>query len=287
MLVELVRTVTSDGHRLDGALVSPAAGAIRRCDLDAMVLLHGVAGNFYSGGLFDWLARELPQAGVACLRVNTRGHDSVGVTWGRGGTTFHGAAFEIVDQCRLDLAAWVDFLVGRGLARVGVLGHSLGAIKAIYAQAHAGHSAVRCVIACSAPRLSYSAFINSDAQPRFFESLAAARELVERGQPEALILSKFPTPVWITAAGYLDKYGPEERYNVLNFIDRVTCPMLATYGELELAQGGVAFAGMAEAVQARRRPDQPLSVVTIAGADHAYTGVLDRLSKSIAEWAGI
>jgi pimeloyl-ACP methyl ester carboxylesterase len=284
MLVELVRSLTADGHRLDGALTVPATDSALHLDLDALLLLHGVAGNFYSGNLFDRLVAEFVEAGVAALRVNTRGHDSVSVVWGKSGPMFQGAAYEIVDQCRFDLAAWLDFLQQRGYRQIGVLGHSLGAIKAIYTQVHAPHACVRRIVACSPPRLSYSAFMNSEAQPRFFESVAAAQEQVERGQSNALIMSKFPTPLWITATGYIDKYGREERYNILNFIDRVTCPILVTYGELELASGGIAFAGMDQAVASRRRDGQSLTVVTIPGADHAYTGAADRLATVIMDW---
>jgi dienelactone hydrolase len=284
MFMDLVRTTTKDGHRLDGALIAPRDGSSHSFDIDCVLMLHGVAGNFYSGTLFDCLAAEFTSAGLAVLRVNTRGRDSVYVSWTKSGPAFQGAAYEIVGDCRHDLAAWVEFFAQRGYSRIGVLGHSLGAIKALYVQAHAPLAGVVRVIACSPPRLSYSAFMNSDAQPRFFESMAEARGKVAEGQPNALILSKFPTPVWMSAAGYLDKYGPDEHYNILKFVDRVACPTLTTYGELELASGGIAFAGLDEQVAARRAADQPLHVTSIPGADHAYTGVTNQLAATILSW---
>jgi pimeloyl-ACP methyl ester carboxylesterase len=196
----------------------------------------------------------------------------------------HGAAYEIVDDCRHDIIAWLDFLADRGYHRNILLGHSLGAIKAAYSQAYASHPSVRGVIACSPPRLSYSAYMNSDTQPRFFESFTEARQHVERGQPNSLILSKFPASIWVTAAGYLDKYGPQERYNILHFVDRLMCPLLATYGTLELLGGGIAFAGMDDQLLAHRRADQPVQIATIAGADHAYTNCYDRLTAAIGDW---
>ncbi|MGE0757335.1 MAG: alpha/beta hydrolase family protein [Pirellulaceae bacterium] len=282
MLAELVRVTTSDQCRLDGAWYAAPAGTTHPSGVDACLFLHGVAGNFYAGNLFDYLVNELVPQGTSCLRVNTRGHDSVCVAWGKSGTQFQGAAYEIVDQCRFDVRAWVEWLVERGARHIVLLGHSLGAIKAIYSQAYDPHPAVSGVVACSAPRLSYAAFMNSDAQPRFFESVTAAREQLQRGQPEMLILSKFPAAVWMTAAGYLDKYGPDERYNILRFIDRLTCPLLATYGELELSSGGIAFAGMHEAVVDARRDGQRVETAVVAGADHAYTGVYDRLYGALA-----
>jgi hypothetical protein len=126
--------------------------------------------------------------------------------------------------------------------------------------------------------------MNSDAQPRFFESLTTARQYLDQGKPEALFQANFPFPILITAAGYLDKYGPEERYNILKFLDRVPCPLLVTYGELELERGGVAFAGMTDSVLARRKENQKVQATTIARADHVYTGVYEQLAIEVLEW---
>src|SRR5262249_30297660 len=102
MQVELVRTVTRDGLRLDGALahvVQPDA-TVSRASLDphpsslpegegttqspnnrfgasAAILLHGVASNFYTSSTFEPLIGRLNEIGVAALSVNTRGHDLV------------------------------------------------------------------------------------------------------------------------------------------------------------------------------------------------------------------
>lgn len=284
MIVDLVRTTTSDGHRLDGALIAPSPVQNRLCRLDACLFLHGVGGNFYAGNLFDFIGQKLCERGTAVLRANTRGHDSISIVWGSTGPVRQGAAYEVVDQCRLDIVAWLQFLKARNFQRIGLIGHSLGAIKAIYSQALEPHPDVLSIIACSPPRLSYSAFMNSEAQPRFFESIANAREHLDRGQPETLFQATFPFPILITAAGYLDKYGPEERYNILKVVDRVTCPLLLTYGQLELERGGIAFAGMPEAILERRQPTQSLQVATIPGADHAYTGVYESLTDAILNW---
>ena len=286
MFVELVRTTTSDGHRLDGSLLSAAPEIAPRFDVDAFLFLHGVGGNFYAGNLFDHLAQVLSHAGAAVLRANTRGHDSISICWTSVGPLRHGAAYEVVDQCRFDVNAWIGFLQSRGFARIAVLGHSLGAIKAIYSAALENHPAIRCVIACSPPRLSYAAFMNSESQPKFFESLSTARDFVERGQGESLFQAKFPFPILITAAGYIDKYGPDERYNILRYVGQVTKPLLVTYGQKELDQGGVAFAGMPDEISTRKRLDQTLEVISIPNADHVYTGLYDQLSGAILPWLG-
>jgi alpha-beta hydrolase superfamily lysophospholipase len=183
MHVELVRTVTRDGLRLDGALAPPPLPLGERgmrsmpgegvqslgAALNphprllpkgegtiptAAILLHGVAANFYTSSTFEPLISRLQSLGIAALAVNTRGHDSVfGASLGMVRRRF-GAAYETVDDCRHDVAAWVELLKSRGHERIVLIGHSLGAIKAVYAQALEKLPEVVAVVAVSGPRLS-------------------------------------------------------------------------------------------------------------------------------------
>jgi len=299
MNVELVRTVTRDGLRLDGALTLPLplgeSGTVPArsprsepregvpAPPTAAILLHGVASNFYTSSTFEPLIPMLQGLGVAVLSVNTRGHDSVfGASVGNVRRRF-GAAYEIVDDCRHDAAAWIEFLKGRGHERLVLIGHSLGAVKAVYAQSQEKFPEVAAVIAVSAPRLSYSAFMNAAESSQFWESMQTAEEMVRARQGDELFTSKFPFPMLMTAAACIDKYGPAERYNILNFADQLPCPALFTYGSKELVLGGVPFTGMPEALASLTSGDSRTTVV-IEGADHVYTGVSDRLAESITNW---
>jgi pimeloyl-ACP methyl ester carboxylesterase len=281
MLVELVRTQTADGLRLDGALRAVDDGRVRK--KPAVIVLHGVGGNFYSQGTLDPTIQGLYVAGYPSLAVNTRGHDSVfGAQLGTVRKRL-GAAYEIVDECRLDIAAWIKFLVSRGHERVILLGHSLGAIKAVYAQANDRHAEVIAVMAVSPPRLSYTAFMNAPESVQFFESMSIARELVKEGAGDELFTAKFPFPLLITADSYIDKYGPAERYNILELAPLLKCPALFVYGTKELAQGGIAFASMPEALG--KLPAHAIrDFVTVDGADHFYAGVQEQLAGRVGQW---
>ncbi len=284
MLVDLVKTTTSDGLKLDGALLA-AADERLPSRVDALVCLHGVGGAFYGGSLFSSLTPKLVASGISVVWANTRGHDAVHVAAVNSIPRRFGAAYESVDECRYDLRAWVDFLVQRGHRRIGLLGHSLGAIKAVYCQAHEPHDAVQAVIALSPPRLSASCFNHSERSSQFFESLATAEQHVKNGQGDTLMEAKFPFPILITASGYVDKYGRDERYNIVRCVEQVSCPMLFTYGERELETGGVAFAGVPEALEERRATKRSdWTILTIAGADHSYAGTYDRLGSAIDSW---
>jgi pimeloyl-ACP methyl ester carboxylesterase len=281
MLVELVRTTTADGLRLDGAFRAAPPGQVRQ--RPAVIVLHGVGGNFYSQGTFEPLLHKLHAAGYPTLTVNTRGHDSVfGAQLGNIRKRL-GAAYEIVDDCRQDIAAWIKLLGTRGQDRVILLGHSLGAIKAVYAQANDNHANVAAVVAVSPPRLSYTAFMNAPERNTFFESMSIARDLAKEGADDELFTAKFPFPLLITAASYIDKYGPAERYNILEFTHLLGSPTLFVYGTKELTQGGIAFAGLPEAIN-KLSAKALREVLTVEGADHFYSGVQEKLAETVTGW---
>jgi alpha-beta hydrolase superfamily lysophospholipase len=280
MLVDLVQTTTADGVRLDGAYQAPPRPGAAGLNVDAFMLIHGTGGNFYSSTLFDALADRLLALGVGVLRANTRGHDLMCTAMTTRGGRRLGAAYEVVDDARHDLAAWRDWLKQHAGPRVGLLGHSLGAVKCLYAQASGADAAVTCLAAISPPRLSYSFFAADEKGAEFLETYHRAKALVEAGEPNALLDFRLPMPFVVTAAGYVEKYGPDERYNYLGFIGRVGCPTLLTLGEVESAQN-MAFRGAAEAVRAAA---PAVRVEMVAGADHFYSGVRDRLTDCVEDW---
>lgn len=284
MFCELVRTTAVDGVRLDGMLLPADPAVAARAKLDAIFCLHGVGSNFYGSTLFENLAPVLRSLGLPVAIVNTRGHDTAHAVSTIAGRRWMGAAYEVVDECRLDVSAWLEFFAQRGWRRIGIAGHSLGAIKAVYSQAFAPHPSGAAVIALSPPRLSNVAFRNSFESSVYLESLTAATEQISAGRGDTLIKVKFPFPMLISAAGYMDKYGPGERYNVLQFVDRVACPLFFSYGGLELEQGGIAFAGMPDELRSKRQLQQSLTVAEIAGADHNYTKTHAPLAEQLTSW---
>jgi pimeloyl-ACP methyl ester carboxylesterase len=288
--VELVHTFAADGLRLDGVFTAPAATADPSAGvgLDAVLVLHGTGSNFYGSRFLAGIAERVAAWGAACLVVNTRGHDQITTALVRnadgstGGRTI-GSAYERVDECRLDVGAWVALLGERGHGRIGVFGHSLGAVKTVYAAVRDPLPSVTALVAISPPRLSFAHFAESPRGPGFLEEVAAAERHVAEGRPDELMSIRFPIPYVITAAGYLDKYGREENYNLLKLVDRLPVPTLFTFGSSEVQQG-IAFRGFPEALEEARGAGARLKTVVVAGGDHHYTGVQGDLLNTIERW---
>jgi dienelactone hydrolase len=282
MLVDLVRVNTGDGVRLDGALLSPSTSD-RALPVDAAILIHGTGGSFYSSTMLEAIATRLAELGVAALTINTRGHDLMSTASAIDGPRRQGAAYEEVGRSTEDITAWIALLESRGYRRIALLGHSLGAVKSVYSQAQAPSPAVACLAAISPPRLSCSYFLTSPKAEEFRRGLQEAEEHLRAGRRDALMESRFPMPMPITAAGYIDKYGPEERYHILKHAARLQCRTLFTFGTAEVA-GNVAFSGLPEEIERLSRDNSFLQVATIAGADHFYSGCRDELTARLERW---
>ena len=117
------------------------------------------------------------------------------------------------------------------------------------------------------------------------------------GCGESLMDVLFPLPYLVTANGYLDKYGPGERYNVLKHLDQIACPMLLIFGEEEVASN-VAFAGLPEACKSVLSAKIGVSpqcgtsgvnsnthqIAIVPRADHFYTGRRKELVECLEQW---
>lgn len=230
MLVDLISVNTSDGIALDGAFLPAATDASSPGPVDAMLLIHGSGGRFYAPAT-RIMAEDLSLRGYPCLALNTRGHDTVWVDTATG--VAHGNAFEILDISRHDLRAGVDFLAEKGYQRIGLLGHSMGAVKVTYYAAWEDDPRVRTVIPVSPVRLSYAYYMESPDAQEFQGNLERADQMESEGRALELMKAEFPIPQYFSAASYLDKHGPAERYNLVTLAPRVKIPLFTFAGSLE------------------------------------------------------
>ena len=278
---DLVTCQTQDLIRLHGCLL-PAKSS-PKVNLDAVFISHAIAGNFYNSRFLNRLALAIHEQGVAVLIGNNRGHDVVNYASAGGVRRAIGAANETVSDCQFDYAAWVNLLSGRGYQRIGVLGHSLGAIKAMYSQAVRPSPEVVGVVAFSASRLRYQDFVESDSRDRFLAWLSKAQELCQQGRGAELMEVDFPFPVLISANTYVDKYDQSDRYNWLDFAGQLSVPVLLAFGEKELVENA-AFQGIIEQIESLGlNPDQ-FSIEVVAEANHYYTGCHQLAAERMTCW---
>ena len=279
MKVELVGVRTSDDVELDGGFLEPTRPAQPSDSaIDAFVIVHGSGGNFYRSGLER--ASRLRDAGYAVAVVNTRGHDVVA---SHTQEAFIGNAYDVWDDCRYDLDATIGLVAERGYSKICILGISIGATKVVYYQAKVHDPRVAGVIAFGPVNTSHKWFSASEEGEEHEKICRTAKELVDAGQPDALMQVDFPNQHAVfSAAVYLDRHGPGERYHLLPVVNDVECPLFILAGTEENL---IRHRGFAQAMfdEAAGNPNVVLKLVQ--DATHGFSGMDDEFVDSVLEWA--
>ncbi len=276
MQVELVNIQTSDGVRLDGYLRT--SEAFNSLGLDLMICHHGVGANFYGPSFFDAMGDALLERGCSFLRVNSRGHDQAFFS----GDRRLGAAYEVIDDCRSDFKSWLDFAEQRGFRSIGLWGHSLGAVKTVYWLSAYDDPRVICAVASSPPRFAYALYRDSADGARFVADITRAQELVSAGKPDEILEARLPVPRPFSARTYLDKYGPDARYDYFAHLPHVRKPLLLTLGSQEAEN--ISFAPLADAGSGFGERWPGVAFESIDGADHSYADRTAALWSTVSTW---
>jgi pimeloyl-ACP methyl ester carboxylesterase len=267
---ELCTFKTADNERLHGLLFTPPE---KKSDL-ALILIHGVAMNFYSPPLAVF-GQALAEQGYHCFVINTRGHDWIS----RAGnlTKFGGAAYETFEECPLDLDGAIDFMARRGYRRFILVGHSLGCVKSLLYQGARQRTDVIGVISCSCPKQFYSA--RAEEQPEFLDLMKKAEQLIAAGKGEEFILAPTSGATGLfTAKTYENKYGRHEKNDVRPHASRLGCPYLAIAGGAEHPF----FPEYAKALAGAGGPTATCKI--IPGSNHFYTNHEPEVVEIIATW---
>ncbi len=268
-IIDLVSARTSDGYWLHGALFPSGETSSK-----GLVFVHGVAWSFYRGLMFR-MAERLSGEGYLCLSINTRGHDWVSRSPSRG---FEGAAFEKFDDCLLDLDAFLPLLEDRGVTATGLVGHSLGALKVLYYQSRRKRPTVKAVVACSPPNISHEG--RARIYPWFMDKHSEAAKLLseDRGYELLRTPAEGDTDYLISAATFVDKYGPRNTAYAAQFIGTTDCPILLISGTVERANND--FTKELSALV----PPRVCQRVELQGADHFYRGHEEEAAQHISSW---
>jgi len=271
----LCEFITSDGQRLHGLLFQ-SPDQERAAEL-ALLMVHGVAMNFYTGPL-PIIGQALAERGYHSLTINTRGHDWISRASNQTG--FGGASYENLEDCLLDIDGALEWLGRNGYRRFVLVGHSLGCIKSLLYQGMHQRSDVVGVISCSAPKQFYSA--RAIEQPQFPELMTRAEKLVAEGRGEDFIWAPTGGAAGLfSARTYVSKYGTHEKNDVRPHAARLGCPLLTIAGSAEHPYFPAHAKELAEAAGPK------LGTYRIVdGSNHSYDNHESEVIEIIAQWMG-
>jgi pimeloyl-ACP methyl ester carboxylesterase len=279
--VSLVRVRTRDGVFLDGVITEPR----RRRDV-ALVWVHGLGSVFSSGQpLMRALSARLNAAGIAYVKLNTRGHDTVA----RGGRRLAGAAFERFGESVEDIRTAIALARRLGYARVVLAGHSTGANKVLH---YAARRRDRRVIGLMLlGPVSDVAAERKRLGRRELERRVAVAERIARRDPHALVPRAFG--FW-SAQRYLSLYRPGGAEDVFPYyrpdarwsaLRGVRLPIAAIVGGrdeyLDRSARSLIDAFAQNATRARS-----FTGIVIPRAGHGFQDHEDALARAMVRWIG-
>jgi pimeloyl-ACP methyl ester carboxylesterase len=282
---ELVRAWTEDGLQLQGLYCE----ARRSSSVLAVLHIHGASSNFYRGEFLDGLAEELVDRGYAFATGNTRGHDIVNTVYTTDPTASRrlGIAFEVFEECLLDIVAWLSFLQERGHEEMILLGHSLGAQKVAFYQSEMSDERVRGLILLSPADQGFWLGAMSDHAERILESV---NDMMARGQGDYLIQEAgAPYPMSVraihnrlaSAKSDIFRFGrPDEPWEV---VARLNCPILAMMGTVAEFSGPRPDEALAT-LKAKAVASPRCDTIVLEGAPHNYRGYGAEVSQAVVGW---
>ena len=100
-----------------------------------------------------------------------------------------------------DWDAWITYGTSLGYGRIGLWGHSLGAVKTIYYLAATRDDRVVAAVDSSPPRQSYETYLAQPPEERamYVRDYEAAKQAVDEGDSERLITTEYRRRTVFTA----------------------------------------------------------------------------------------
>jgi pimeloyl-ACP methyl ester carboxylesterase len=267
VITEFVQVTTADNVRLDGALWKPGGGPGAR---PGVLLVHGYAGNFYTG--WPPLAEALARQGYLTLALNMRDHDPTPQT-------------SLFEDNRLDIEAGVKLLADRGASRVTLVGQSLGTNRILFYQAETTDPRVRGLVLMAGPGNLLEWNIRIFGPGRALSVLAEAQQRIREGRGADLMLVDLgPLGKALYSAHHVVSLrGPDTRSDPFQNIARIRVPMLILHGTADrLADPAVAERLKAAAVVAPR-----VDVHMVPGAGHGLPENVGDILPILSPWLDV
>jgi pimeloyl-ACP methyl ester carboxylesterase len=264
VVTELVQVTTADGVRLDGALWKPPAGSGVKVGL---LLVHGYAGNFYTG--WPRLAEALAQQGHLTLALNMRDHDLTPQT-------------SLFEDNRLDIEAGVKLLSDRGTSHFILVGQSLGTNRILFYQAETQDPHVRGLVLMAGPGNLLEWNIRIFGPGRALSVLAEAQRWIREGRGADLMLVDLgPLGKALYSANHVVSLrGPDTRSDPFQNIARIRVPILILHGTADR----LADPAVAEGLKAAAAASPGAELHMIPGGGHALTERVDDLLPVLRPW---
>jgi len=281
---ELVKTITADGLELKGFFID------QKSDL-AVLHFHGTAGDFYTHEFVEVEGEKLAKEKISFLTANNRGHgvfsDIRRHTNGKVEWTQGGGGVEKFEDCLLDIDAWINFLIKKGVKKIILQSHSLTQ-KILYYQYKKSRKKVVGQIHIS-PCNDAGLMKSILGEKKYIETNNMIAEMIKTGKEKTKLPEELSAVCQMNAlaySGYLVEEGEGNLFPYHNpqskkwiVLEKNKEPFLAIFGGADIyikPSNDIA----AELIKQKSQAD----VRIINGASHSYLGYENELIKIIFDW---
>ncbi|MBW2220577.1 MAG: alpha/beta fold hydrolase, partial [Deltaproteobacteria bacterium] len=212
--IEMVKLKTADGISLTGILHQRYPTSNRT----GVVMVHGYSGNFYSG-IMNFLPKALADLDFTTLAINMRDHD-------------RSPKKNLFEENRLDIAAAVDEMSGRGFNPLFLYGHSMGTNRVLYYLAETHDTRISGALLTGPPGNLFEWNVRMFGKETAIRVLRQAQDLVARGKGDQWMLVNLgPLGKALYTANHLVSLrGPKTVSDPFKNIARISKPILIVHG---------------------------------------------------------
>lgn len=278
-MMDFIYDYTDDGLRLQGTYFESMKKDI------CVVFIHGMYANVIENYFAVVWGRKLAGRSIGFLYGHTRGYSNTNDIIDRNGVSVTlGTAFEIFEDCLLDIDMWIRKAFELGYKRIVLAGHSFGCCKVLYYY-YTKQKNVDGIIFASAPDMQG---LTQMYEPDYNLLLAESERNVREGMPQKLTSKSVENYMPISSATFYNWYKTGS--NADNFpvmrnpehfeqLETVDIPILAFAGENEEKPYLQLDLLKKKAVSC---PDFTWTV--IENANHIYYGKEDETAELILGW---
>lgn len=285
MNAEFIRFTTEDKLILQGIVYRPDSPTEK-----AYLHIHGMAGNFYENRFLDAMAKELTNIGCVFISINTRGHDYIAdfpIAGSEEKSKKIGDAYEVFEECLLDIKPAIDYLQEYGYKEIILCGHSLGAVKVAYYMAKTKDQRIGKLILMSPPDMVGLTEKENDSD----KTMEEAKRMASDGKGNELLPGLLWGWYYLSANTYLNFSIRGNDIDIFNTYDKtkpsllseIRIPILAFLGEKDDAAIMPPREAL-EIMKAKATNAPKFDIDIISDAPHSYFGHEKEMARKLADW---
>lgn len=284
-----IQVVTGDGLRLNGL------ESLGDKDKTAFIFIHGFGTDFYTHDFYHKISSKLSSQGNLVILAQNRGtglHTEF-IKTDRSNLNI-GSFYEKISEAHLDISAFVEYLLASGFQKIGLIGHSLGTIKAVRYLFEGEHKDKISKLILLAP-FDKNAYLVRKNPNGLKDLVEKANNKIMQGNGKETI----PVPDWddypVSYESFASWYEQTDLSNMWDFyrhdydfpiLNQIKIPIKVILGEKDefimFPEFGVSAQSALDTI---KRHVATCETKLIEGSDHMYSGFEELVASEVAGFA--